>query len=82
VSASVPWSNGESQTALAIRTTSVTSAAAGRSRRARRAQNFVRETVPVAASSSRRRPEMRKPERTKKTSTPRKPARAPRQPAC
>ena len=56
-------------TTVATRTT----VAAGRMRRARRAQKPVSESVPPRWSSEKSKPEIRKPEMTKKTSTPTNP---------
>ena len=63
---------GEAQTAYAA-TTNSNAYSAGRRRRARRVQNWRRPIAAVSAVFFEQQPVMRKPETTKKTSTPRKP---------
>ena len=76
---SIPTSRRRSPGTTNHETTDVatrTSTAAGSSRRIRRPTNRIHETVPLVCSSATSSPVMRKPEMTKKTSTPTNPPRS------
>ncbi len=71
------WAIGASNTCEAITVTTTTTHDAGSSRRARRAQKWRSEIVPVVATSRNSRRVIKNPDSTKNTSTPTKPPEKP-----